>query len=164
MTGRIVATADGAGRSSAIVAEPTRESSSQPGVGPAPSRTRSELLGRRRECAVLDNVLAEARSRWSAAVVVTGEAGSGKSALLDHVRASAVDFQVVRCCGVESEMELPYAGLHQLCSSLLLGTARPAAGAAAARPASRHGSGRADRRPGSISRRAGRTEPGGREV
>ena len=119
MTGQLVATADGAGRSNAIVGEPTRESSSQPGARPAPSRTRSGLLGRRRECAVLDNVLAEARSRWSAAVVVTGEAGSGKSALLDHVRASAVDFQVVRSCGVESEMELPYAGLHQLCSSLL---------------------------------------------
>ena len=146
MTGQLVATADGAGRSNAIVGEPTRESSSQPGARPAPSRTRSGLLGRRRECAVLDNVLAEARSRWSAAVVVTGEAGSGKSALLDHVRASAVDFQVVRSCGVESEMELPYAGLHQLCSSLL-GTARRAAGAAAARPASRHGPGRADRRP-----------------
>jgi DNA-binding CsgD family transcriptional regulator len=119
MTGQLVATADGAGRSNAIVGEPTREPSSQPGARPAPSRTRSGLLGRRRECAVLDNVLAEARSRWSAAVVVTGEAGSGKSALLDHVRASAVDFQVVRSCGVESEMELPYAGLHQLCSSLL---------------------------------------------
>ena len=116
MTGRFAATADGTGRSSAIAGEPTREPPSQPGVRPAPSRTRSELLGRRRECAVLDNVLAEALSRWSATVVVTGEAGSGKSALLDHVRASAVDFQVVRCCGVESEMELPYAGLHQMCS------------------------------------------------
>jgi len=121
MTGRIAATADGTGRSSAIVAEPARQCSSRPGVGPAPTRTRSELLGRRRECAVLDNVLAGALSRWSATVVVTGEAGSGKSALLDHVRASAVDFQVVRCCGVESEMELPYAGLHQLCSALLPG-------------------------------------------
>jgi DNA-binding CsgD family transcriptional regulator len=121
MTGHFAAPADGTGRSSTIVGEPTREPPPQPGAGPVPGRARAGLLGRRRECAVLVDVLAEARSRWSAAVVVTGEAGSGKSALLDHVRASAADFQVLRCCGVESEMELPYAGLHQLCSSLLEG-------------------------------------------
>src|SRR3954470_410277 len=82
-------------------------------------RGTSALLGRRRECAALDEGIEEARSRRSATLVVNGEAGSGKSALLDYVRASAVDFLAVRCCGVESEMELAYAGLHQLCSPLM---------------------------------------------
>jgi hypothetical protein len=85
----------------------------------ARGRAGSRLLGRRQECAALHGVLDAARSRRSATVVIRGEAGSGKSALLDHVRASAVEFQVARCCGVESEMELAYAGLHQLCSPLL---------------------------------------------
>jgi DNA-binding CsgD family transcriptional regulator len=88
-------------------------------VNASQGRARSELLGRRRECAALDKLLAQAGSRRSTTLVVRGEAGCGKSALLDYVRASAVKFQVVRCCGVESEMELAYAGLHQLCSPLL---------------------------------------------
>src|SRR4051812_16500074 len=113
MTSQLAAPAEGTRRSSSLANGPTPEPSRHP------RRTSSGLLGRRRECAVLDDVLAEARSRRSAAVVVTGEPGSGKSALLGHVRASAVDFQVLRCCGVESEMELPYAGLHQMCSALL---------------------------------------------
>jgi DNA-binding CsgD family transcriptional regulator len=113
MTSQLAAPAEGTRRSSSLADGPTPEPSRHP------RRTSSGLLGRRRECAVLDDVLAEARSRRSAAVVVTGEPGSGKSALLGHVRASAVDFQVLRCCGVESEMELPYAGLHQMCSALL---------------------------------------------
>jgi DNA-binding CsgD family transcriptional regulator len=82
-------------------------------------RDRRVLLGRRRELAVLDDVLDRARSGRSATVVLRGEPGSGKSALLDHAHAAAVDFQVARCGGVEAEMELAYAGLHQLCSPLL---------------------------------------------
>jgi len=77
------------------------------------------LLGRRRELAALADVLAEARAHRSATVVVRGEAGAGKSTLLDHTQAEAADFQVVRCWGVEAEMELAHAGLHQLCSPLL---------------------------------------------
>jgi DNA-binding CsgD family transcriptional regulator len=67
----------------------------------------------------LDDVLANARRRRSTTVVLTGEAGSGKSVLLDAAHRAATDFRVVRCCGVEAEMELAYAGLHQLCSPLL---------------------------------------------
>jgi DNA-binding CsgD family transcriptional regulator len=96
--------------------------------GPPPSRSRVDasqeraaraLLGRRRECEALEQVLDAAWSGRSATMVVTGEAGSGKSALLDYTRASAINFHVVRCCGVESEMELAYSGVHQLCSPLL---------------------------------------------
>ena len=52
-------------------------------------------------------------------LVVQGEAGIGKSALLEYAVASASGFQVVRATGVESEMELAFAGLHQLCARLL---------------------------------------------
>jgi hypothetical protein len=52
-------------------------------------------------------------------VVVRGEAGVGKTALLDYSVRSAADLKVVRAVGVESEMELPFAALHQLCGPLL---------------------------------------------
>jgi len=73
------------------------------------------LRGRRRECEVLDDLLATARTGESRVLVLRGEAGTGKTALLDHLATSATDFRIARAAGVESEMELAYAGLHQLC-------------------------------------------------
>jgi DNA-binding CsgD family transcriptional regulator len=81
--------------------------------------TAQALVDRRVECARLDQLLADARTGTSAAVVVRGEAGVGKSALLDYLLANAAGCLVVRAAGVESEMELPFAGLHQLCAPLL---------------------------------------------
>ncbi|HEY6741277.1 MAG TPA: ATP-binding protein, partial [Lapillicoccus sp.] len=76
----------------------------------------SLLVGRSAECARLDRLLSDARGGTSAAVVVRGEAGVGKTALLDYVLGHAAGCRVVRSSGVESEMELPFAGLHQLCA------------------------------------------------
>jgi predicted ATPase len=74
------------------------------------------LRGRRTECAALDQLLAEARAGQSRVLVLRGEAGVGKTALLDYVHEQASGFRVARASGVESEMELAFAGLHQLCS------------------------------------------------
>ena len=63
-------------------------------------------------------------------MVVRGEAGIGKTALLEHLVESASDLTVERAVGVESEMELAFAGLHQLCVPLL-DRARPVARPAA---------------------------------
>ena len=51
--------------------------------------------------------------------MLRGEAGIGKTALLEYLIAAASDLTVVRAVGVESEMELAYAGLHQLCAPML---------------------------------------------
>jgi DNA-binding CsgD family transcriptional regulator len=77
------------------------------------------LYGRRGECEQLDRLLAGVRSGRSGALVVLGEAGVGKTALLDYVVQAAADLRVARAAGVESEMELAYAGLHQLCGPML---------------------------------------------
>jgi DNA-binding CsgD family transcriptional regulator len=78
-----------------------------------------KLRGRRDECAVLDGLLQGARAGRSGVLVLRGEAGVGKTALLDYAIGSASDMLVVRASGVESEMELPFAALHQLCAPLL---------------------------------------------
>jgi DNA-binding CsgD family transcriptional regulator len=85
-------------------------SNSHPGPG---------LRGRRTECAALDQLLAEARAGQSRVLVLRGEAGVGKTALLDYVHEQASGFRVARASGVESEMELAFAGLHQLCTPML---------------------------------------------
>ncbi|HUE27082.1 MAG TPA: AAA family ATPase [Solirubrobacteraceae bacterium] len=77
------------------------------------------LRGRRDERAVLDRLLANARSGRSGVLVLEGEAGVGKTALLDYAVASASDFRVLRAVAVESEMELAFAALHQLCGPVL---------------------------------------------
>lgn len=77
------------------------------------------LQDRRAETGVLDHLIARARAGTSGAVVLRGEAGVGKTALLDHILAQAAGCRVVRAAGVETEMELAYAGLHQLCSPFL---------------------------------------------
>lgn len=78
-----------------------------------------ELRGRRRETAVLDGLLETARSGRSEVLVLRGEAGVGKSALLDALVARSHGCRITRAAGVESEMELAYAGLHQLCQPFL---------------------------------------------
>ena len=77
------------------------------------------LLGRAVECAVFDHLIDDLRGGESRSLVLRGEAGIGKSALLEHLVASASDLTVERAMGVESEMELAFAGLHQLCGPML---------------------------------------------
>src|SRR4051812_4937607 len=77
------------------------------------------LLGRRVECDELDRLLRHVRDGQSRVLVLRGEAGVGKTALLGHLAARAEDFRIARAAGVESEMELPFAGLHGLCAPLL---------------------------------------------
>jgi len=77
------------------------------------------LRGRGSECASLDDLVVAVRAGGSRTLVVHGEAGIGKTALLDYVAASAVNVRVLRATGVESEMELVFASLHQLCAPLL---------------------------------------------
>jgi DNA-binding CsgD family transcriptional regulator len=77
------------------------------------------LRGRSRQCGTLDRLLADVRAGRSRALVVRGEPGIGKTALLGYAADSAPDFGVARACGVESEMELPFAALHQLCGPML---------------------------------------------
>ncbi len=75
--------------------------------------------GRSSERAVLDRLLTNVRGGQSAVLVVRGEAGVGKSELLRYAARAATGFQVAQTAGVESEMELPFAGLHQLCAPML---------------------------------------------
>ena len=77
------------------------------------------LLGRRRERATLDRLVEDVRAGQSAALVVRGEPGAGKSALLAYLGEKATGCRVARAAGVQSEMELTFAGLHQLCAPLL---------------------------------------------
>jgi hypothetical protein len=76
-------------------------------------------FGRRSECARLDGLLADVRAGRSAALLMWGEAGAGKTALLDYAAESAADLRVLRAAGVESEMELAFAALHQMCGPVL---------------------------------------------
>jgi DNA-binding CsgD family transcriptional regulator len=78
-----------------------------------------DLLGRASECALLDGLIRDIRRGESRSLVLRGEAGIGKTALLEYLIAAAPDLMVVRAVGVESEMELAYASLHQLCGPLL---------------------------------------------
>jgi DNA-binding CsgD family transcriptional regulator len=80
---------------------------------------RSRLLGRRSECDALDQLLADALAGRSQVIVVRGEAGVGKSALLRYLSERVAGWHVATAVGVESEMELAYSGLHQLCGPML---------------------------------------------
>ncbi len=75
--------------------------------------------GRRGECEALVGLVRRVRDGHSAALVLRGEAGVGKTALLDYAVDTASDLRVVRAAGVESERELAFAGLHQLCGPML---------------------------------------------
>jgi DNA-binding CsgD family transcriptional regulator len=72
------------------------------------------LHGRQQECAHIDDLLARARLGHSGALVVRGEAGIGKSALLDYAAQHAGGMRVLRGAGIEAESEFPFAAVHQL--------------------------------------------------
>ncbi|OBC07492.1 LuxR family transcriptional regulator [Mycobacterium sp. 852013-50091_SCH5140682] len=81
-------------------------------------RTR-RLYGRDAECAALDELLADVRTGRSRALVLRGEPGAGKTALLAYLHNRRADTRMLRVTCVESDMELPYAGLQHLCAPLL---------------------------------------------
>jgi hypothetical protein len=72
------------------------------------------LHGRERECAQVDELLAAARERRSQVLVVRGEAGIGKSALLDYAATQATGLQILRTAGFQTESQLPFAAVHNL--------------------------------------------------
>ena len=80
---------------------------------------RLSLRGRAGECAALDELVRDIRRGESRSLALRGEAGIGKTALLEYLVESASDLAVVRAAGVESEMELAFAGLQQLCAPML---------------------------------------------
>src|ERR1700727_1023556 len=77
------------------------------------------LRGRGDECAQLDRLREAALAGRGGVLVLRGEAGVGKTALLDYVIATAPTVRTIRVAGIESEMELAFAGLHQLCAPIL---------------------------------------------
>ena len=79
------------------------------------------LFGRRAECSVIDDLLASVRAGDSRSLVLQGDPGVGKSALLEYAVERASDCRVTRTAGVESEMELAFAGLQQLCGPVIGG-------------------------------------------
>jgi len=79
----------------------------------------AELPGRRGECAVLDRLVEAVRTGESRALVLCGEEGAGKTALLDYLAGHAPGCRVARAAGVQSEMELAFAAVHQLCAPML---------------------------------------------
>ena len=81
--------------------------------------SREQLLGRAREREVLDRLLEAARAGDGGVLAVYGDPGVGKTALVEYAVEAAREFRVLRTLGVESEMELAYAALQQLCSPIL---------------------------------------------
>ena len=79
----------------------------------------SGFLDRTSEREALDRLLANVREGQSAVLVIRGEAGIGKTALLRYAARHASGFRVAQVTSVEAEMELPFAGIHQLCAPLL---------------------------------------------
>src|SRR5260221_6866489 len=85
-----------------------------------PLRGRAPVLrGRGSECGALDRLIEAVRAGASRVLVVRGEPGVGKTALLDYLAGHAPGCQMVRAAGVETEMEFAFAGLHQLCAPML---------------------------------------------
>ena len=81
--------------------------------------SQNTLMGRDAECATLDRLLDAAREGESRVLVLRGEPGVGKTALLDYAIGAASDFRVLRAVGVESETELAFASLQHLCAPML---------------------------------------------
>lgn len=77
------------------------------------------LVGRADECDTLRGLIGNVRSATGEALVLRGEAGVGKTALLEYAAEQASGFRVARVAGVESDMELAFAGLQQLCAPLM---------------------------------------------
>ena len=116
------------------------------------------LMDRVSERDALDRLIEAVRAGQSRALVVRGDPGVGKTVLLDYLAGQASDgCRVARAVGVQSEMELAFAGLHQLCAPMLSRAERPA-GTAARRAADRvrHRRGPAA---GPVPGRAGRAQP-----
>src|ERR1700742_321303 len=86
------------------------------GTSSATSTTTERLLGRRSEREALDRLLDGAREERGGVLVLHGEAGVGKTKLLEYAPDAAEDFRAVRISGVEGEMELPFAAVQQLVS------------------------------------------------
>src|SRR5215217_1494660 len=94
------------------------DASARDGPDASPGRE-TVLLGRRKECAELDELLRTVRAGEGQCLVLRGEPGIGKTALLGHLARRASGCRLARAAGVQSEMELPFAGLHQLCAPML---------------------------------------------
>ena len=88
-------------------------------AGPGPGQQPVRLPGREHECAVIDRLLAGARAGAGGALVVRGEPGIGKSALLGYARQHAAPMLVLSAIGVQAESDLAFAGLHELLRPVL---------------------------------------------
>src|SRR5262249_31680549 len=86
---------------------------------PVAATLASGFLDRTSEREALDRLLADVREGQSAVLVIRGEPGIGKTALVEDAVRRASAFRVARVTGVEAEMELPFAGIHQLCAPVL---------------------------------------------
>jgi DNA-binding CsgD family transcriptional regulator len=105
-----------------VMARDDPAAASMPGSGAAHGGGSSaRLLGRTAECEALDRLAAEVAAGSSRVLVLRGDAGAGKTALLAHLSERTAGWTVVSAVGVESEMELAYGGLHQVCVPLLPG-------------------------------------------
>src|ERR1700716_3809538 len=89
------------------------------GVSPPALLPGGQLIGREREREVLDRLLDGVRGGRGGVLVVQGDAGVGKTALLEYAVEAAREFRIARTSGVEAEMELPFAAVQQLCSPFL---------------------------------------------
>ena len=89
---------------------PARQPADRRPLTPEPS----ELLGRDEECRAIDDLIAQVRDGLSGVLVVSGEAGIGKTRLLKYAAEAAADLQTARVTGVETESQLGYAALHRL--------------------------------------------------
>jgi predicted ATPase len=78
-----------------------------------------QLRGRGAECSMLDQLVDAISAGESRVLILHGEPGVGKTALMEYLAERAVQCRLVRAVGVQQEMELAYAGLHQLCVSML---------------------------------------------
>ena len=99
--------------------DPSPPATVTPATAPAGTRTGAGLYGRHAEGRALDRLLTNVRAGRSQVLIVRGESGAGKTALLEQLIAAASDLQVVRAVGVESETGLLFSGLHQLCAPML---------------------------------------------
>src|SRR4051812_12280333 len=89
------------------------------GASPPVLSTPAPLLGRERERGVLDRLLGGVRGGRGGGLVVRGDAGVGKTALLEYAVDAAREFRIARTWGIEAEMELPFAAVQQLSSPFL---------------------------------------------
>ena len=131
-----------------------------PTVTEMAARDTLAFRGRSRERQALDHLLDRVRGGESAVLVIRGEAGIGKTALLHYCARQAAGCRVAQIAGVESELELPFAALHQLCAPMLgdlaaLPEPQQRGIAGRLRPGGRE-------RPGSVPGRSGGAEPAGR--